>query len=90
MAVSAGGGHIAVSGRRGLALYNRAQSKWRVFGNVQQVCWLGTVTFALDQNDWIRMTGSEDNITMQLSPYAEAFAMRNTQVEMVSHHFVPN
>jgi hypothetical protein len=48
-AVSPGGGDVAVSGRRGLAVYSRRGERWRLFGDVSQerrvaalsVGWLG-------------------------------------------------
>ncbi len=36
VAQSPSGEHLALAGRRGLALYNRPQRKWRLFGNVHQ------------------------------------------------------
>jgi hypothetical protein len=37
VAVSACGADIAAAGRQGLALFNRRQEKWRLFGDVSQV-----------------------------------------------------
>lgn len=37
VSVSACGGDIAAAGRQGLAVYNRRQEKWRLFGDISQV-----------------------------------------------------
>lgn len=39
VAVSPCGGDIAAAGLRGLVVYNRKQERWRMFGEVMQVCW---------------------------------------------------
>jgi hypothetical protein len=41
VAVSGCGADIAAAGRQGLALFNRRQEKWRLFGDVSQVCLAG-------------------------------------------------